>query len=310
MRNQRKRYKVYILIALIGLGGLALTQYIVSVQDVEAPKPEAKHPERKSEVQIEMIATPKPKPGPPVSEDESQVQSELMQSRGRQAPEVSFIPVISEDKPSKESDLPTRKRPSDEPEAEFTLKPQAEAPTPRESYEEGKAPGDKPKEETVTEKLQRAGDLSVKAAKRAAEARRGCDCEQLAEALELANEAAVLVSELAAEAERTGSIDLAQRAHDMVTNFVGAAVAFIGETCTYCRQTSLRLETVECFEENCSKAEEIGRLNKETVGATRAAGAVPGPPEPFLEPEAPGDDASVEDEPPIRDHEQPPASPV
>jgi hypothetical protein len=200
--------------------------------------------------------------------------------------------------------------PSDEREAEFTPTPQAGAPRPTEWFEEGKALDDEPEEETGTEKLQRADDLSVKAAKRAAEARESCDCELLVETLELVYEAAVLVSELAAEAENTGSMDLAQRAHDMVTNVVGAAVAFIGETCTYCRQTSLGLETVECFEENCSKAEEIGRLNNETVEATLAAGAVPGPPEPFVEPEAPGGDDSVEDEPPIRDHEQPPASPV
>jgi hypothetical protein len=310
MRNQRKRYKVYILIVLIGLGGVALAQHIISVQDVEPPKPAAKHPEKKSKVQIESTVVSKPKPGSPVAEYESQVRNEVIQPLGSQTPEVSFRPVIFEDKPPREAADPARKWPSDERAAESTLKPQGEAPTPKEWSEEGKAPDDKPKEETVTEKLQRADDLSVNAAKRAVQARESCDCELLVESLELANEAAILVSEIAAKAENTGSMDLAQSAHDMVTNVVGAATALIGETCTYCRQTSLRLETVECFEENCSKAEEIGRLNEETVGATLAAGAVPGPSEPFLEPEATGDDASVEDEPPIRDHEQPPASPV
>jgi hypothetical protein len=309
MRREKKRHKVYVLIALIGLIGVSLAKYITSVQDVEAPKPAAKYPDKKSKAQIKSIAVPKAKPGRPISEYKPQVRSEVTQPRGSQTPEVYFRPVISEDKRPRGDELP-RKLPLDEREAEFTPKPQAEAPTPTEWFEEGKALDDEPEEETAAEKVQRADDLSVRAAKRAAEAREFCDCELLVEALELANEAAVLVSAVAAEPKNTGNIDLAQRAHDMVTNVVGAAVAFIGETCTYCPQTSLGLETVECFEENCSKAEEIGRLNNETIEATLAAGVVPGPPEPFVEPEAPGGDASVEDEPPIRDHEQPPTSPV
>jgi hypothetical protein len=165
-------------------------------------------------------------------------------------------------------------------------------------------------EKTAADKLQSADNLSVEAVQIAAGVRENCDCGLLQKALGSVNEAAVLVSEVAAEAENTGSIDLAQQAYDMVTNVVGAAVAFIRETCTYCPQTSLELETVGCFEQNCSKAEDIGRLINETIEATLAAGAVPGPPEPFVEPEAPGDDAAVEDEPPIQDHEQPAASPT
>lgn len=163
---------------------------------------------------------------------------------------------------------------------------------------------------TAAEKLQSADSLSVEAVKIAAGVRENCDCGFLQKALGSVNEAAILVSEVAADAESTGSMDLAQQAYDMVTNVVGAAFAFIKETCTYCPQTSLELQTVECFEQNCSKAEEIGRLINKTIEGALAAGAIPGPPEPFVEPEAPGDEAPVEDEPPIQDSEQPPASPT
>jgi hypothetical protein len=311
MEREKKRYWVYVLIALIGLIGFSLAKYIISVQDVGAPKPAAKYPDKKSKDQTKSITVPKAKPGAPVSEYKPQVPSEVTQPPGSQTPEVELRPVIAEDKRLRGDAPSARKLPSDEREADFTPKPQAKAPPPpTEWFEEGKALDDEPEEETAAEKLQRADDLSVRAVKRAAEAREFCDCALLVEALELANEAAVLVSAVAAELDKTGNIDLAQRTHDIVTNVVGAAVAFIRETCTYCLQTSLTLETVECFEQNCLKAEEIDRLINETMEATFSAGALPGPPEPFVEPEAPGDGAPVEDELPIRDHEQPPASPV
>jgi hypothetical protein len=165
-------------------------------------------------------------------------------------------------------------------------------------------------QETAAEKLQSADSLCVEGVKITAAARENCDCVLLRKAVGSVNEAAVLVSEVAAEAESIGSMELAQQAYDMVTKVVGAAVAFMRETCTYCPKTSLDLVIVRCFEENGSRVEEIGTLNNETIEAALAAGAVPGPPEPFVEPEAAGEDASVEDEPPIQDSEQPPASPT
>jgi hypothetical protein len=310
MGRERKRLWVYVLIALIGLIGFSLAKYITSVQDVGAPKPAAKHPDKKRKAQTKSITVPKARPAAPISEYKPQVPSEVTQPRGSQTPEVQLRPAISQDKRLTGDAPSARKLPSDEREADFTPKPQAKAPPPTKWFREGKALDDEPEKETAAEKLQRADDLSVRAAKRAAEARKFCDCELLVEALELANKAAVLVSAVAAELEKTGNIDLAQRTHDIVTNVVGATVAFIRETCTYCPQTSLTPETVECFEQNCLKAEEIDRLINETIEATLFAGALPGPPEPFVEPEAPGDGAPVEDELPIRDHEQPPASPV
>jgi hypothetical protein len=164
---------------------------------------------------------------------------------------------------------------------------------------------------TAAEKLKQADKLSIKAVKKAAEAREICDCDPLQEALEWANKASVLISEVAAEAENTGSIELAQSAYDMAINIVGAAVALIIETCTYCAQTSLDLETVACCEENRAKAEEVARLNDETIQITLAAGAIPRLPEAYEAPEAPSDvEPPVEDEPPIWDHEQPPTSSV
>ncbi len=313
MGREKKRYWVYVLIALIGLIGFSLAKYITSVQDVGAPKPAAKYPDKKSKGQTESITVPKAKPGEPISEYKPQVPSEVTQPMGSQAPEVELRPVISEDKRLRGDAPSARKLPSDEREADFTPKPQAKAPPPTQWFKDGKALDDEPEEETPAEKLQRADDLSVRAVKRAAEAREFCNCELLVEALELANEAAVLVSAVAAELDKTGNIDLAQRTHDIVTNVVGATVAFIRETCTYCPQTSLTLETVECFEQNCLKAEEIARFNAQTIETAIAAGALPGLPEAYEAPEA-AEAADVgppvEDELPIRDHEQPPASPV
>lgn len=165
-------------------------------------------------------------------------------------------------------------------------------------------------EMTAAERLQLADDLCGRAVKRAAEGREICDCELVQKALELANDAAALVSQVAAEAEKTGDIELAQKAYDMATNIVGAAVTSIIETCRYCGQTSLDIETVACCEEKRAKAEEIARLNNEAIEMTLAAGAIPGLPEAYEEPEAPSVEPPVEDELPIRDHEQPPASPI
>ena len=165
-------------------------------------------------------------------------------------------------------------------------------------------------EMTAEEKLKLADDLSIKAVKRAAEARETCDCELFEEALESANRAAVLLSGVAAEAEKTGNIDLAQSAYNAATKVVGAAVALIIETCAYCGQTSLNLETVACSGEKRARAEELSRFNAETIQTTLAAGAIPGLPEAYEEPEAPSVEPPVEDELPIRDHEQPPASPI
>ncbi len=165
-------------------------------------------------------------------------------------------------------------------------------------------------EMTAAERLEVADDLSIKAVKRAAEAGETCNCELLQEALQLADKAAARVSEVAAEAENTGDIELAQSAYNAATKVVGAAVGLIIETCAYCGQTSLDLETVACCEQNRAKAEEIAMLNNKTIDTTLAAGAIPGLPEAYEEPEAPTVEPPVEDELPIRDHEQPSASPI
>jgi len=165
-------------------------------------------------------------------------------------------------------------------------------------------------EMTVEEKLKLSDDLSIKAVKMTAMAREFCNCELLDEALHSANRAAVLLSEVTAEAEKTGNINLAQTAYNTATNVVGAAVGLIIETCAYCGQTSLNLETVACSGEKRARAEEIAKLNDETIQTTLAAGAIPGLPEAYDEPEAPNVEPPVEDESPIQDHEQPPASPV
>lgn len=141
-----------------------------------------------------------------------------------------------------------------------------------------------------------------------------CDCELTQESLKLADELAILASEVAAEAEEAGGGEpaLAQCAYDMA-NAVEAALSHMTETGMYCAQTSMETEIVACSERNRAKAEEIARFNAQTIETAIAAGALPGLPEAYEAPEA-AEAADVgppvEDELPIRDHEQPPASPV
>lgn len=163
---------------------------------------------------------------------------------------------------------------------------------------------------STSEKVKQANDLSIIALEKAAEAREVCDCELQKEALESAHKAAVLLSEAVAEAEKAGNLVLTEDVYNISTNMLNQAIYLITEVCTYCVQVSFDLDTVHCFEENCPKAAEIAELNNATTQAALAAGAIPTePPAPYVPPEtAPG----LEGEPeiPIRDHEQPPASPI
>jgi hypothetical protein len=305
----KRRHKVYVLVAFIGIAVLLLAKYIPSLKDLEAPEPAAKYAEKKEKAQIESVTIPKSMPGPLVSESKPQTEPKTADRLVRQPQEVPFRSASSEDMGSK-GDAPRPTLPLDKQEAEFPPKRQAEAFTPAEGFEKGKALDDEFEGEAAAEKLQRAGDLSATAAKRAGEARETCDCQLLMEALESARKAALLMSEAVAEAEKTDDPALAQEVYDMVNNVVGQAVSLITEICTYCVHTSFSLETVTCFEENCPRAAEIAELNNATKEAAVAAGAIPTePPAPYVPPEtAPG--LEGEPETPIQDHEQPPASPV
>ncbi len=305
----KRSHKVYVLVVLIGILGVSLAWYISSLRDVEAPKPAAKYADKKSEVQIESVTPPKAEPDQLVSEYKPQMRSEKAEQRESQPQEVSLRPTRPEDRRLRVEE-PLRQLPPDKQEAEPPPKRQLEAFLPAEGFEKGKALDDEFEKETATEKLQLADELSTAALKKAAKAGETCNCELLKEALQLADKAAVTVSEVAAEAGKTGNIKLAQDVYNMATNVVGAAVALIIETCTYCAQTSLDPETVACCEQSRAKAEEIAGLNNKTIDTTLAAGVIPELPEAYEEPEATGVEPPVEDELPIRDHEQPPASPV
>jgi hypothetical protein len=155
------------------------------------------------------------------------------------------------------------------------------------------------------EKVKQANDLAIIVVRRAAEARETCDCELQKEALESANKAAVLLSEAVAAAEKTGNLALAQDIYNIATNVFNQAMYFLTEVCTYCSRTSLDLEAVSCFEERCAWAAETENRNNETIQTALAVGVIP------TEPEAERSKAfPLEDEEYIRDHEQPPASPV
>jgi hypothetical protein len=156
-------------------------------------------------------------------------------------------------------------------------------------------------QDTVTE----ANNLSVVAFEKAVEARAGCDCGLLREALEAIDKAGALLSEAVAEAGDTGNEVLAQRVYYVATNIVEPGIYLISEVSRYCAQASLSLESVGCFGQTGEGAAEAELLNNETIAAALGAGAIPGAPEVEVPEEDP-----IPDEEYIRDHEQPPASPI
>jgi len=157
-------------------------------------------------------------------------------------------------------------------------------------------------QDTVTQ----ANNLSVVAFEKAAEARAGCDCGLLKEALESIDKAAALLAEAVAEAGDTGNEVLAQRVYYVATNIVEPGIYLISEVSRYCAQASLSLESVGCFGQTGEGAAAAELLNNETIAAALGAGAIPGAPEAEEVPEK----DPIPDEEYIRDHEQPPASPI
>jgi len=131
-------------------------------------------------------------------------------------------------------------------------------------------------------KIKMADAASILAVKQAAESRAMCDPALLKRAAESINQAAVLMSEVAIEADNTGKLALAQEVYDMATNIVGQGIGFIKEVCMHCVQTSLAPGAVTRFQPGCSIARQAEQLNNETIDAAFAAGAIP----PESEPEA------------------------
>jgi hypothetical protein len=132
-------------------------------------------------------------------------------------------------------------------------------------------------------KIKMADSASILAVKQAAQSRATCDPALLKRAAESINQAAVLMSEVAIEADNTGNLALAQEVYDMATNVVGRGIGFIKEVCMHCVQTSLSPGAVGRFHPGCSIAGQAEQLNNETIDAALAAGAIP----PRTEPVAP-----------------------
>lgn len=139
-----------------------------------------------------------------------------------------------------------------------------------------------------------------------------CDCGLSRRFLELANRLAVPVSEAAIEAERAGSIELAQYACNAAKSFL-SVFSTIGDICDYCARTSTDPATVACCQENRARAEGLARFNDETIRMSLLAGAIPSDEKreardfkPVIEEEPIQD----HEQPPVQDYERPPASPV
>jgi hypothetical protein len=156
-------------------------------------------------------------------------------------------------------------------------------------------------EDSVTQ----ANKLSVLAFEKAAEARAGCDCGLLKEALEDIDQATALLLQAVAEAGDTGNDVLAQRVYYVATNIVEPSIYLISEVSRYCAQATFELEEIGCFGQTGEGAVVAELLNNETIRLAIGAGAIPDAPVPEARQEDP-----VPDEEYIRDHEQPPASPI
>jgi hypothetical protein len=130
-------------------------------------------------------------------------------------------------------------------------------------------------EMTTPGKIKLADVSSILAVKRAAESRSTCNPELLRRAVESINQAATLMSEVVVEADNTGNLDLAQEVYDIATNVVGRGIGFIKEVCIHCTEGGQDPLAVGRFQKSCSAAANADRLNKKTIDAALAAGAIP-----------------------------------
>lgn len=165
-------------------------------------------------------------------------------------------------------------------------------------------------EMTAADKLQKAEELSARAAEMAAEARASGDVELVKKALELVCEALVLVSEVAIEAKdpcnvelvgdalkvataaanvisgiaemakETSNADLGQGALNMANNVRIVIPQVIGSA-QYVAQTCPDPGIVASAKEIMKQGEETQDINDNTIAAALDSGAVPGPAEAY-----------------------------
>jgi len=130
-----------------------------------------------------------------------------------------------------------------------------------------------------------------------------CDCNQGRQLLELAFKATALISDRVDVAEETKDDELVQLGYDMA-NKARKAIALLSESWTHCAKTLADAGTVACCRENATQVDGIAGLLDRAKREAVALGAEP------EVPQAREEKFHTDDETPIRDHEQPPASPI
>jgi len=130
-----------------------------------------------------------------------------------------------------------------------------------------------------------------------------CECNQGQQLLELAFKSTGLISGMVDEAEETKDDELVQLGYDMA-NKAGKALAALNEAWTHCAKTLADAGTVACCRENATQVAGVAELMDRAKRETVVLGAEPEVP-PTRE-----EKFRTDDETPIRDHEQPPASPI
>ena len=131
-----------------------------------------------------------------------------------------------------------------------------------------------------------------------------CDCGLMDDTTTLGQTLELLVSRAADLAAQEKDPELVQDAYDMADTFDKGVRGF-GSIATHCIRTSMDLAYVTCSRAGFAAAERMTERNEKIMEDLIKLGATPEKPVVAEGPEPP-----IRDEIPIRDHEQPPFSPV
>jgi len=152
---------------------------------------------------------------------------------------------------------------------------------------------------TPEQKLARAAELSAQAAQMAATAQETGNIEMAQEALALAGEASNLLNEVAAYAGDTGNTELAQSAMNQAAT-LSAAIGQITATAQYVAANSTNPAVVNAANQLLVQSGEVQTLNQGTMELALNAGATP-PAEGYQPPAPPAPEPPVDEDPPIDD---------
>ncbi len=140
LRQRRKRrYRVWILVALIGIGAVSIAKYIDSLHNVETPERADRYGHKEDKTQIKDVTPPKRKPDRVLSRDKLHARRQTDdRPRSQTQREESFTPHEGERKDLVE-DESSGSRTSDHQKAELRHDQEDETYSAREWFEKGRA---------------------------------------------------------------------------------------------------------------------------------------------------------------------------